>query len=463
MFYLIIVLFILGYAAIAFEQRLAVDKAAIALTFGALIWVCLALGSGTVCDSLPAFQQYLQTHPDATAMEFLTGHGLVVHLGRISELLLFLLGSMTIVKIVDSHGGFNIIFNLIKTTKKVKLLWIFSFLTFFMSAVLDNLTITILMITLMWKFISAKNQRLVFAGMIVIAANAGGAWSPVGDITAFVLWTGGYVSASNLMLQLFVPCLICMLVPLIVLSLDIKGETIVLLRNGHTQSLIPTTDRERWMILLPGIGGLILVPLFRFVTQLPPYIGVLLVLGVIWILAEWLHRKKQKEFHIRLQLDGILKKTDISTIFFFLGILMAVAGLESAGHLHLAGLFFNEKIHSIYAINLIIGALSSMVDNVPMMAGAARMYDVVLPDALAAITDPAKVAYLKHFVADGSFWELLSYTVSNGGSILIVGSTAGIAAMGLAKIDFMWYLKKMSLLALSGFLLGFAAYYLIVS
>jgi len=347
MFYLIIVLFILGYAAIAFEQRLAVDKAAIALTVGAFIWICLALGSDTICDTLPAFQEYLQTHPDATAMEFITRHGLIGHLSRISELLLFLLGSMTIVKIVDSHGGFNILFKLIKTTNKAKLLWIFSFLTFFMSAVIDNLTITILMITLMWKFISGKNMRFIFAGMIVIAANAGGAWSPIGDITIFMLWTGGYVSTSNLILQLFVPCLICMLVPLIILSLDIKGETVVLLRTGHTQSLIPTTDRERWMILLSGIGGLMLVPLFKSVTQLPPYIGVLLVLGIIWILAEWLHRKKQKEFQIRLQLGGILKKTDISTFFFFLGILMVVAGLESAGHLHLAGLFFNAHLFLI--------------------------------------------------------------------------------------------------------------------
>jgi len=327
--------------------------------------------------------------------------------------------------------------------------------------VLDNLTTTILMITLMWRLIGGKNMRLTFACMIVIAANCGGVWSPIGNIATILLWIGGHVSASNIILQLFVPSLICMLVPLVILSLNIKGETVLLSRTDRPQSLIPTTDRERWMILLSGIGGLMLIPVFRSVTHLPPYIGVLLLLGIIWIMTEMIHRNKQKEFQIRLLLSGILKKVDTSTIFFFLGILLAVAGLESAGHLHLAGLFLDEKIHSIYAINLLIGALSSVVDNVPLVAGFISMYDLLPHDALAAISNPEKVAYMRHFVSDGSFWELLAYSAGTGGNILIIGSSAGVAAMGLAKIDFMWYMRKMSLLALAGFLSGFAAYCLI--
>jgi len=463
MFYLIIVLFILGYTAIALEMNLSIDKAAIALITGALVWVCIAFGGDAVYSTLPSFQKYLQTHPDATVMEFVTRHELVGHLSRISEVLFFLLGAMAIVEIIESHGGFTVLSKLIKTTNKVKLLWIFSFLTFFLSAVLDNLTTTILMLSIMWKFISGKNLRWIFAAMIVIASNAGGAWSPIGDITTILLWMGGHVSAWSIILQLFVPCLICMLVPLVILSLNLKGEAVPPLRTDLVKSLIPTTNRERWIILLSGVGGLILVPVFKSVTHLPPYIGVLLVLGIIWIIMEMMHRTKHKELQIRLIFGGIFKKIDMSTIFFFLGILLAVAGLESAGHLHLAGLFFDEKIHNIYAINLIIGALSSVIDNVPLVAGSMGMYDLVSPDALSVISDPAKAAYLKHFVADGSFWELLAYSAGTGGSILIIGSSAGVAAMGLAKIELMWYLKRISLLALAGYLSGIAAYYLIVS
>lgn len=462
MFYFIIILFISGYVAIALEHRISVDKTAIALVTGALIWVCIAFGSDTICFALPSFHKYLQIHPGASVMEFVTRHELARHIGRISEVLFFLLGSMTIVKIIENHGGFILLSKLIKTTNKVSLLWIFSFLTFFMSAVFDNLTTTILMINLMWRIVGAKKLRLQFASMIVIAANTGGACSPIGDISTIMLWIGGNMSALNIILQLFVPCLICMLVPLVVLSLNIKGKTVLLSRTDSVQSLIPTTDRERWLILLSGIGGLMLVPVFRSVTKLPPYIGVLLVSGIIWIMTEMIYRNKQKDFQVRMILGGIFKEIDMSTIFFSLGILLAVAGLQSAGHLHLAGVFLNEKIHSIYIINLIVGALSSVVDNITLIAGSMNMYDLVSQDALSMISDPAKAAYMRHFVSNGSFWELLAYSVGTGGNILIAGSLSGIAAMGLAKIDFMWYIRKMSLLALAGFLSGFAAYYLIV-
>jgi len=437
MFYLIIVLFVLGYTAIALERRLSVDKTAIALATGVLIWVCIAFGGDTIYPELAG------------------------HLGKISGILFFLFGTMTIVEIIDSHGGFGLLSKFIKTTDRAKLLWIFSFLTFFMSAVLGNLTTTVVMLTLMWKLVGGKSIRWIFASMIVIAANAGGAWSPIGDITTVILWMGGHVSEWNIILQLFVPSLICMLVPLVVLSLNMKGETNIPSSADLTKSLIPTTDRERWIVLLSGIVGLMLVPVFKSVLQLPPYMGVLLVLAILWMVTRILHRKKHEEFRIRLTFTEIFKKADTSTIFFFLGILLAVAGLESAGHLNLLGHFLDEKVHNILAINLVIGALSSVIDNVPLVAGTMGMYDIVLPDALTSITDPVKVAWLKHFVADGFFWELLTYCTGNGGSILLIGSTTGIAAMGLTQIDFVWYLKKISFLVLIGYLSGFAAYLLI--
>ena len=437
MFYLIIVLFVSGLAAIAFERRLSINKAAIALVTGVLVWVCVAFSGNAV-------------YPE-----------LIKHLGKISGLLFFLFGTMAIVEIIDGHGGFNLIFKFIKTTDRTRLLWIFSFLAFFMSAVLGNLATTVVMITLMWKLVAGKNTRWVFAGMIVIAANAGGAWSPIGDITTIMLWIGGHVSEWNIIKQLFVPSLICMLVPLVVLSLNLKGETNHPISADHSKSLIPTTDNERWIVLLTGIGGLMLVPVFKSISQLPPYMGVLLVMAILWIVSEILYYKKHGEFRIRLMPAEILKKTDMSTIVFFLGILLAVAGLESSGHLNSLVQLFDEKVQNIHAINLIIGALSSVVDNVPLVAGAMGMYDIVSPDAMAAVSDPAKAAWLRHFVTDGFFWELLAYSAGNGGSILIVGSTTGIAAMGLAQIDFMWYLKKISLLALIGYLAGFAAYLLI--
>jgi len=441
MFYLIIVLFVLGYVAIALEHSLSVDKAAIALVTGALIWICIAFTGES---------------------EVVIQHELFEHLGGISELLFYLLGSMTIVEIIDSHGGFVMLAKVIKTHNKVKLLWIFSFLTFFISAALDNLTATILMVTLMWKLIGGKNTRWFFASMIVIAANAGGAWSPIGDVTTLMLWIGGQVSALNIIMQLFVPSLIAMLVPLIIVSLSLKGEAVLPSSGERIRSLVPTTDRERWIILLTGIGGSLFIPVFKHITHLPPYMGVLLVVGIMWIMTEILHRKKQKEVKIRLTLTGILKKVDTPTIFFMLGLLLAVAGIQSAGHLDIVGQFLDDKIHNIYAINIVIGALSSVLDNVPLVAGMMGVYETVTPEALAAITDPAQAAYMKHFVADGSFWELLAYSAGTGGSILVVGSAAGVAAMGLAKVDFVWYLKKVSLLALIGYLSGITAYYLIV-
>ena len=439
MFYLIIVLFVLGYIAVAFEHQLSIDKASVALIIGVLIWVCIAFVHDTSVAQYELFE----------------------HLGSISGILFFLIGAMTIVEIIDSHGGFSMLSKVIKTTDKVKLLWIIASITFFMSSLLDNLTTTIVMINLMWKLVGGKNTRWYFAGIIVIAANAGGAWSPIGDVSTIMLWIGGHLSALNIVKQLFVPAFLCLLVPLVIISLDMKGVTVHPSRSERLRSSVTTTDRERWIILVSGTCSLIFVPIFKAITGLPPYMGMMLMLGIMWVMTEILHRKKQKELKMRLTLSGILKKIDTPTILFLFGILLAVAGLESAGHLGMFGSFLEEKVHNIYAITMAIGTLSSTVDNSALVAGTMGMYEIVTPEALSAITDPAKLAYMKYFAFDGSFWELLAYCAGTGGSILIIGSAAGVAAMGLTKIEFMWYLKKFSLLVILGYLSGFLAYFLI--
>ncbi|MDR1672893.1 MAG: sodium:proton antiporter NhaD [Bacteroidales bacterium] len=461
MFYLIVVLFIVGYAAIALEHSIKIDKAASALMTAALIWVCIAFGADHIYSGMTVFQEFLNEHPGTTVMEYITQHELIEHLGSVSEILFFLLGAMTIVEIIDSHGGFLILSKVIRTVNKVKLLWILSFLTFFISAALDNLTTTIVMIALMRKIIGGKNTRWFFASMIVIAANAGGAWSPIGDVTTIMLWIGGQITALNIVLNVLLPSIVSLLIPLIIVSFTMKGNAVPPSRTDRAKSLVPTTDRERWIILLSGVGGLLFVPIFKSVTHLPPYLGVLFVLSIMWIMTEILHRKKQIDIKVSLTLSGILKKIDTPTILFFLGILLAVAGLESAGHLHLLSTFLDEKVHNIYAINIAIGALSSIVDNVPLVAGTMGMYDVVTPDALAAIADPATAAYKAYYMQDGTFWELLAYCAGTGGSMLIIGSAAGVAAMGIAKIDFMWYVKKVTLLAGAGYLAGAATYILL--
>ena len=462
MFYLIIVLFVAGLAAISLSHRLPVDKASIALVTGSLIWLCIAICGETIYAASPSFYKYLQIRPDASVLEFVALHELSGHLSRIGELLFFLLGAMAIVEIIKSHGGFSLLLKFIKSKKKIRLLWIFSFITFFMSAVLDNLTIAIVMITLIWQLVSSKKTRIYFAGMIVIATSAGGTWSPIGSVTTLMLWIGGQVSASSIILQLFVPCLIFMLVPLVFLSLNMKGVVVPPYRIERSKSFVQATDCERWIILLSGMGGLILVPVFHSLTHLPPFLGILLVLGIMWIFLEIMHHKKQRDFRTRLTLSEILKKLDITTVFFLLGIFLAVAGLESAGHLHQFGFFLSEKVHNIFAINILIGTLSSVVGSVPLVAGMMGTYEVISPESMNFISDPAKMAYLRHFVTDGAFWELLAYCAGTGKSLLITGSAAGIVAMGLDKINFLWYLKKMSLLALAGYLSGITAYFLIV-
>ena len=419
-----IIVFIAGYLAIALEHPIKIDKAASALIIGGLGW---ALYAFTGVDA-----HHLNEH-------------LSHHLVDIAEILFFLLAAMTIVELIDAHEGFSIITNKITTNKKVALLWILSFITFFFSAALDNLTTSIVMAALLTKLIKDKEDLWLFAGVIILTANAGGAWSPIGDITTIMLWIGGQVTASNIITSVFLPSVVCALVPLIYLSFKLKGEidrpeNMVL--TEHKKN--PTTKFERNLIFYLGVCGLLFVPIFKTITHLPPYVGILLSLGVLWITTEILHKSKNDEQKSALSVIGVLKKVDVPTIFFFLGILLAVASLQSAGQLDIVATYLDKQFNGdIYVINMIIGLLSSIVDNVPLVAGAMGMYEIE------AVGD---------FAVDGVFWEFLAYCAGTGGSVLIIGSAAGVAIMGILKIDFIWYLKNISFLALLGYMAGAATY-----
>ncbi len=451
-FILMAVLFVLGYTAIALEHPLKIDKAATALLLGSLLWAIYALGGDEVIrlNFSRAWKEYLEMHPDIvvnanTIKDFITHHEVLEHLADISTVLFFLLGAMTIVEIVDQHEGFKIITDKIKTTNKVKLLWVVSFLTFFMSSVLDNLTTTIVIIALLRKLIDNKHDRWFFASMVVLAANAGGAWSPIGDVTTIMLWIGEQVTTLNIMMKLIIPSLITMIIPLVVLSFTMKGEVQRPEKSEGEEDIL--TKKQQSLMLILGISALLFVPVFKTFTHLPPYLGMLLGLSILWITTELMHKKKKAEGRdCKLTVSTILKRVDIPTIFFFLGILSAVAALQSAGHLDLLAKTLKDHHLGVYSVSIILGLMSSVIDNVPLVAASMGMYPI----------DPFHV----QFMQDGVFWELIAYTAGTGGSILIIGSAAGVAAMGLEKIDFIWYFKKISLWALLGFFAGAGAYWL---
>jgi Na+/H+ antiporter NhaD/arsenite permease-like protein len=421
---LMIIVFVLGYIAIALEHPLKIDKAASALIIGGLGW---ALFSFTGIN-----------HHDLT-------HEIQHHLVDIAEILFFLLGAMTIVELIDAHEGFSIITDKITTNKKVYLMWILCLITFFFSAALDNLTTSIVMAALLTKLIKDKEDLWMFAGMVIVSANAGGAWSPIGDVTTIMLWIGGQVTAANIITSIFIPSVICALVPLIYLTFKLKGSVTrpeELELQEH--AIDPTTSFERNLIFYMGVGGLLFVPFFKTITHLPPYIGMLLSLGILWLTTEIIHKSKNHEQKSQLSVIGVLKKVDVPTIYFFLGILLAVASLQSAGQLDIVADYLNKTFNGdVYIINMIIGLLSSIVDNVPLVAGAMGMYEI---------------SPIGDFAVDGKFWEFLAYCAGTGGSVLIIGSAAGVAVMGILKIDFIWYLKNISLLALMGYLAGAATY-----
>ena len=425
---LMIVIFVLGYLAIALEHPIKVDKAASALITGVLVWTLFVLSG--------ADQHFIEEE-------------LLHHLSEISSILFFLLGAMTIVELVDAHEGFSIITDKITTKNRVKLLWIVSVLTFFFSAALDNLTTTIVMVSLLRKLIDDKYDRWFFAGIVVVAANAGGAWSPIGDVTTTMLWIGGQLTTMTIIKTLIIPSIVTMLVPLIVLSFTMKGEVVRPTEDAHEDNSDPTTAFERNLIFFLGVAGLLFVPVFKTITHLPPFMGMMLSLGVLWLVTEIIHRSKNTADKSQLSVIGVLRKIDTASVLFFLGILLAVSGLQSAGHLAIMAENLNEWFGGdIYAINIVIGLLSAIVDNVPLVAGSMGMYEITTAGT---------------FAQDGVFWQFLAFCAGTGGSALIIGSAAGVAAMGLEKIDFVWYLKKISILALLGYFAGAGTYILMQS
>ncbi|MBL7110398.1 MAG: sodium:proton antiporter NhaD [Bacteroidales bacterium] len=440
MFYLMIVVFIIGYATIALEHPLKVNKSATALVLAVLMWVLFIFGGEQILVNADGFHRYLEEFTHGSFSGWVSHHELLQHLGEISEILFFLLGAMTIVELIDSHEGFRIITDRITTTRKVKLLWILSILTFFMSAALDNLTTSIVMVALLRKLIADKKDRWFFAGMVIVAANSGGAWSPIGDVTTIMLWIGGHVTTLNIIAKIIVPSLISMVVPLIILSFLMKGSIRRPAQSERERKINPTSAFERNFIFIMGVGSLLMVPVFKTVTHLPPYLGMLWGLGILWITTEILHKSKNEEHKPMVTVVGILRRVDTPSVLFFLGILLAVAALQSAGHLRLLATVLDQHLGNLYLINVVIGLLSAIVDNVPLVAGAMGMYESV-------------------FVVDHYFWEMLAYCAGTGGSILIIGSAAGVAVMGMEKIDFIWYLRKVSVWALIGYIAGAATYW----
>jgi Na+/H+ antiporter NhaD/arsenite permease-like protein len=407
----ILLIFIAGYTAIALEHRIAVNKSGTALLTAILMWTLYNAG-----------------WPDEEIVPELAHH-----LEEISEILFFLMGAMTIVEIIDLHDGFNMITNRINTRNQIRLLWIIAGISFFLSALLDNLTTAIVMVSLTRKIISVKHQRLFFAGLIVIACNAGGAWSPVGDVTTTMLWISGKVTELNIIKTLLIPSIVSLLVPLIYVT--------IFERKNLLGELIPPEKRqigrENTLIFFIGTGGLIMVPVFKLLTGLPPYVGMLLMLGIIWVVADLMHRHKEDDLRNRFSASNAIRRIDLPSLLFFLGILLAVGALQSMHLLNGAAAWMDQRIGNKDLIVMIIGLLSAIVDNVPLVAAAMGMYD---------------------FPADHKFWEFLAYAAGTGGSVLIIGSAAGVAVMGIEKIDFLWYLKKISLIALLGYFAGALVY-----
>ena len=425
---LMLVVFVIGYAAIALEHQLKIDKAAAALVTGVVTWTL-----------------YILTAHDVHHVE----EDLLHHLSEISSILFFLIGAMTIVELVDAHEGFSVITDKIKTTNKVKLMWIIGVLSFFFSAALDNLTTSIVMVSLLRKLIEDQKDRWFFAGMVVVSANAGGAWSPIGDVTTTMLWIKGQITAAEIVKVLIIPSLFTLLAPLAILSLRMKGNVTRPVRAESADHYTdPTTPFERNFVFFAGVAGLVFVPIFKTVTHLPPFMGMMLSLGVLWLITDIIHRRKPSEIRHELSVLGVVRKIDTPSVLFFLGILLAVASLQSMGQLGDLATALDNSIGTnteagVYGVNIIIGLLSSIVDNVPLVAAAMGMYEVTATGL---------------FMVDGVFWEFLAYCAGTGGSALIIGSAAGVAVMGLEKIPFGWYLKNISLLALVGYFAGAGVY-----
>jgi len=415
---IIITIFVLGYIAIAAEHLIKINKAAVALLTGVLCWAVLITGSS---DALTVRYQLME------------------HVGEIAGILFFLMGAMTIVEIIDMHNGFNVITKKIASAGSRRLLWLTCILSFFLAAVLGNLTTTIVVVSLLNKLIPKRENLPLFIGTVVISVNAGGSWSPIGDVTTTMLWIGGRVTALPVVMELFIPSLVCALVPLLWMTFKIKNEP----ANSATSTNKPAERSEiirQNTVFFLGLFCLLSVPAFKAATGLPPFVGMLFSLGILWVVTEFFHRKNSSDHQTAHSVAKALQKIDMPTILFFLGILLSVSALESAGILFSLGASLEKSIGNSTVIVFLIGLLSAIVDNVPLVAAAMKMYP------------------LSHYATNHDFWILLSYCAGTGGSILIIGSAAGVAAMGMAKIDFFWYLKKIAPLALLGYCAGIIMY-----
>ncbi|MGY3507690.1 sodium:proton antiporter NhaD [Bradyrhizobium lupini] len=410
-------IFVLAYAAIALEHPIGVNKSASALLGAGVLWTIYALATG-----------------DHT----LVGHQLDESVAATAQIVFFLVGAMTIVEVIDAHDGFEVITSRISTTSQVRLIWLIGFVTFFLSAILDNLTTTIVMVSLIQRLIAKRDDRLLFASLIVIAANAGGAWTVIGDVTTTMLWIGGQISPLKIMSAVFLPSLLNLLVPLAFISFSLKGKTIA--PPPKEDGLQGVDPFERNVIFYLGLGVLVAVPAFKTVTHLPPFMGVLLGLGIVWLVGEIVHRNKDEHVRGPLTLANALTRIDMGSIVFFLGILLAVACLEHAGLLSMLAKWLDTAIGRQDIIVIVLGLLSAVIDNVPLVAATMGMYD------------------LAHYPPDSFLWEFIAYCAGTGGSILIIGSAAGVAAMGLERIEFLWYARRIAVPALAGYLAGAVVY-----
>lgn len=416
----VIILFIAGYMAIVFEHYIKVNKAATALVTGVVCWTAYVLGGGDI---------------------HLVEQQLTAHLGEIAGIIFFLFGAMTIVELIDAHDGFQLVIDRVQTTGKRKLVWIIAFITFFLSAVLDNLTTAIVMVSLLRKIMTAKNDRWMMTGLVVISANAGGAWSPIGDVTTTMLWIGHQVTAGNIIIKTLLPSLVNMLIPAFIIAAGMKGN-FERPKKIEQNLNYTTSSRERNTVFWVGIGCLLFVPVFKTITHLPPYMGILFGLGLMWMITELIHSDKDEEEKGTLSVNHALRKVDTPSVLFFLGILLSIGALQATGALSGAATWMDGAMGNTALIAIFTGLVSAIVDNVPLVAAAQGMYG------------------LDRFPTDHYFWEFLAYCAGTGGSILIIGSAAGVAAMGIEKMDFIWYLKKIGWLALLGYAAGAAVFLL---
>jgi Na+/H+ antiporter NhaD/arsenite permease-like protein len=414
----IVLIFVVAYAAIALEHPIRINKSASALVGAGLLWTVYAVWSGN-----PALvEQQLNDSVSSTA-----------------QIVFFLIGAMTIVEVIDAHNGFEVITSLIRTRKQVTLMWIVGLVTFFLSAILDNLTTTIVMISLMRKLLDNQSDRLFFAAMIVIAANAGGAWSAIGDVTTTMLWIGGQITPLAIIKGVFLASLINLVVPLLVVSVQLRGREVVAPRQSEHGN-VQTSKFERNLTFFLGLAILVLVPAFKSATHLPPFMGILFGLGILWMVGELVHRDKEEDEKKRLTLVHALTRIDMTSIVFFIGILLAVAALERAHILEMLAKWLDATVGRLDVIVVLLGLLSAIIDNVPLVAASMGMYS------------------LTQYPPDSFLWEFVAYCAGTGGSILIIGSASGVAAMGLEKIHFFWYVKRISGLALLGYFGGVTAY-----